>query len=356
MSRPAVSDAPVPDGSPAEGGSLAESSRPPVSVVVPFAGDVAHARALLVRLQALSTIPGDELIVADNSGGAAAVGLAGTEDAGAVTIVRADGEASPSHARNVGAGLATGDWILFLDADVLPPADLLAQFFAEPPAATLGAITGDIVGAGETRTLAARYGTMRNFLGQRSHVMNPYRPRAASANLLVRRAAFTQIGGYREGIRQAEDTDFCWRLQAAGWQLGFREQAVVGHAYRATLRGLLRQWTGYAAGAAWLAREYPDFKVDPGLNRLARRLLKRVGIGPGVAFRADGRSSAASARLGRRERLEFLVVDCLLGLAEQIGLRMSNELPGAREPGRVEPHPASGRRSAGSRGQGGQSG
>jgi GT2 family glycosyltransferase len=303
-------------------------SRPPVSVVVPFAGDKAHARALLARLQALSTIPGDQVIVADNSG--TATGLAGTAAAGAVTIVRADGEASPSHARNAGASAAVNDWILFLDADVYAPADLLRQFFAEPPGATLGAITGDIVGAGNARTLAARYGTMRNFLGQRSHVMNPYRPRAASANLLVRRAAFTQIGGYREGIRQAEDTDFCWRLQEAGWQLGFREQAVVGHAYRATLRGLLRQWAGYAAGAAWLAREYPDFKVDPGLNRLARRLLKRVGIGSGVAFRADGRGSAASARLGRRNRLEFLIVDCLLGIAEQVGLRMSNELPGAQ--------------------------
>jgi len=304
---------------------------------VPFAGDIAHARALLARLQALTTIPGDQVIVADNSGGAAAVGLAGTGIAGTVAIVRADGEASPSHARNVGADVAVNDWILFLDADVRAPADLLARFFVKPPAAKLGAITGDIVGTGDARTLAARYGTMRNFLGQRSHVMNPYRPRAASANLLVRRVAFTQIGGYREGIRQAEDTDFCWRLQEAGWQLGFCEQAVVSHAYRTTLPGLLRQWTGYAAGAAWLARTYPDFKVDPGLNRLARRLLKRIGIGPGVAFRADGRSSAASARLGRRERLEFLIVDCLLGIAEQIGLHRSNKLPGTERSGETGP-------------------
>ena len=57
------------------------------------------------------------------------------------------------------------------------------------------------------------------------------------------------------------------------------------------LRELGRQWRGYAAGARWLSERYPDFKPDPGLNRGVRLLLKRVGIGPGVAFRADGRSS-----------------------------------------------------------------
>ena len=77
-------------------------------------------------------------------------------------------------------------------------------------------MTGDIAGIPDTRTLAARYGTARNFLGQRSHVNNPFRHAASTANLLVRRAAFEQIGGYTEGIWAAEDTDFTWRLQDAG--------------------------------------------------------------------------------------------------------------------------------------------
>ena len=148
----------------------------------------------------------------------------------------------------------------------------------------MGAVTGDIAGIPDTRTLAARYGTARNFLGQRSHVNNPVRPRASSANLLVRRAAFEQVGGYTEGIWAAEDTDFTWRLQAAGWTLGFNEHAVVQHAYRTTLRELGRQWRGYAAGARWLSERYPDFKPDPGLNRGVRLILKRFGIGPGVAL------------------------------------------------------------------------
>ena len=122
--------------------------------------------------------------------------------------------------------------------------------------------------------------------------MNPFRPRASSANLLVRRVAFEEVGGYTEGIWAGEDTDFTWRLQDAGWTLEFNEHAVVQHAYRETLRELGRQWRGYAAGARWLSERYPDFRPDPGLNRGVRLLLERVGIGPGVAFRADGRSTA----------------------------------------------------------------
>jgi GT2 family glycosyltransferase len=187
-------------------------------------------------------------------------------------------------------------------------------------------MTGDIAGIPDTRTLAARYGTARNFLGQRSHVNNPVRPRASSANLLVRRAAFEQVGGYTEGIWAGEDTDFTWRLQAAGWTLAFNERAVVQHAYRERLSELGRQWRGYAAGARWLSERYPDFKPDPGLNRGVRLLLKRFGIGEGVTFRADGRDSASSAQLSRWDRLQFLFVQIYLAIEEQIGLRMSNEV------------------------------
>jgi hypothetical protein len=241
-----------------------------------------------------------------------------------VHVVRAEGEHSASHARNVGGGNARNDWILFIDSDVRPSAALLDLFFIDPIDERVGAVTGDIVGLPEPRTLAERYGTVRNFLGQRSHVQNPYRPRAASANLLVRRACFEQAGGFTENIRLAEDTDFTWRIQDLGWTLGFQPAAVVQHAYRSDLRGLGRQWRSYAAGTAWLATQYPGFKPDPGLNRLGRILLKQVGIGEGVAFRADGRGSPGERALSRWERAQFFMVQVMLGVEEQIGLRRSN--------------------------------
>ncbi|MBO0768262.1 MAG: glycosyltransferase [Solirubrobacterales bacterium] len=288
--------------------------RPPVSVVVPFAGDAVAASAALDLLRSLRLAPQDELILADNCG------AVGPQDD--VNVIRADGERSPAHARNVGAAAAVNDWILFLDADTHAPADLLERFF--PVADRVGAVTGDIRGYVSRPTLAARYGASRNFLGQRSHLAHYYKPRVAAAVLLVRTAAFRQVGGFVEGVRAAEDTDFSWRLQEAGWELDFRPDAVVEHQYRESLSELRRQWRGYAAGARWLESRWPGYHPDPGLNRLARILLKRFfGVGPGVGVRADGH--AAAARLGRAERLRFFLVQCVLGIEEQIGLRMSNE-------------------------------
>ncbi len=291
--------------------------RPDVSVVVPFAGDRAAADAALALLRTLTLRASDERILADNSGTVA-------PDQPDITVVRAAGERSPAHARNTGARAAHTDWILFLDADTLAPPDLLERFFATPIDATVGAITGDIAGFVARPTLAARYGASRNFLGQRSHLANPYKPRASSANLLVRRAAFDAVDGYVEGVRAGEDTDFTWRLQDAGWTLAFAPDAVVRHRYRESLTELRRQWRGYAAGARWLESRWPGFHPDPGLHRLARILLHKLHIGPGVAFRADGNTAATRARLSRAERLRFLFVQCLLGIEEQIGLRQSN--------------------------------
>ncbi len=282
------------------------------------------------------TQPGDELILSDNRGTA-------PRTSERVRVVDAEGEHSASHARNVGGGNAHNEWILFIDYDVRPPADLLDKFFIDPIDERVGVVTGDIVGLPEPRTLAERYGTVRNFLGQRSHVQNPYKPRAASANLLVRRACFEQAGGFTENIKLAEDTDFTWRIQDLGWTLGFQPAAVVQHAYRSSLRGLGRQWRSYAAGTAWLATQYPGFKPDPGLNRLARILLKRVGIGEGVAFRADGRRSPAHQALSRTERAQFFGIQVMLGVEEQIGLRQSNYIvapDGSAGAGPAGPAPA----------------
>src|SRR6202035_4215758 len=98
-------------------------SRPAVSVVMPFAGDREQGLAALTALRALATGAGDELILSDNSG-VMQGGAAG------IDVVRASGEASAAHARNVGAAHATRDWILFLDADCEPAPDLLDAYFS----------------------------------------------------------------------------------------------------------------------------------------------------------------------------------------------------------------------------------
>jgi hypothetical protein len=170
------------------------------------------------------------------------------------------------------------------------------------------------VPAAGARTLAERYGASRNFLGQQAHLSHPYRPRAVAANLLVRRVAFEQLGGFVEGVRAGEDTDFSWRLQDASWQLEPRP-ARVAHRYRATISELRRQWRGYAAGRAWLATRYPGFEPEPALARALRG-------------RRSGGGGAGGPRPSVRDRLLFAALDVVLGIEELIGLRSSNRARG----------------------------
>jgi GT2 family glycosyltransferase len=311
-------------------------SRPAVSVVMPFAGTRPEAETAVGALRALDTRPDDELILADNSGVA--------PDDERVSVVPATGEQSPSHARNAGAARAGRDWILFLDADCTAPPDLLDRFFAGPVGDTVGALAGAVVpaaGTGSDPPLAVRYGAAKNFLGQSQHLAHAYMPRAVAANLLVRREAFEAIGGFYEGVRAAEDTDFSWRLQRAGWRLEGRS-AAVEHRYRATVRDLRRQWRGYAAGRAWLARRYEGFTPESPLARGGRRLMRRRRAtasrpepGPAVGVVAPA-PPGMPAPPGRVDRARFLALDAVLGVEELAGLTLSNRpRRHARTPARV---------------------
>ena len=295
-------------------------SRPVVSVVMPFAGDGAAAAAAIETLLALDLRPGDELILADNS----VLPVSSTVATGAVKVIRAIAERSPAHARNAGAAIAHNDWILFLDSDCLVHHGLLDAYFALPVSDDVGALAGEVLAAPAGDTLAARYGAARGFLSQEAHLRHPYRPRAVAANLLVRRAAFEQVGGFYEGVRAGEDTDFSWRIQAAGWRLELRTEASVEHRYRTTLRDLRSQWRGYAAGRAWLARRYDGFEPEPALRRASGRAWRRLRRAPG-ADRPTARSrELVAARAGRLERGGYALLDALLSAEELAGFALSN--------------------------------
>ena len=144
----------------------------------------------------------------------------------------------------------------------------------------------------------------------------------------MRRAAFEQVGGFYEGVRAAEDTDFSWRLQRAGWRLELRPEASVEHQYRATLREL-------AGPVARLRRRARV--ASPPLSRLRARAGGAAWVAAGVGTRAPEWERRGHARrppaagpafppdtVGRLDRGRYLALDALLAVDELAGFMLSN--------------------------------
>ncbi|MDX6699267.1 MAG: mycofactocin glycosyltransferase [Solirubrobacteraceae bacterium] len=274
-------------------------ARPSVSVIVPFAGSPSEVAALTARLERLRRGHWDELIVADNRPGATAPG-----ELGPVRWVRAGAVAAPGAARNAGAAAASGDWLVFVDADTEPGADLLDAYFDPAPGDRVGILAGAIEDVAGRDTPVARYVTERALMDHRSTLRHPHGPYAQTANCAVRREAFEAVGGFDEGARWAEDADLCWRLAQAGWTLEERGGARVAHRNRETLRALLAQQAGHGAGARWANRVHPGSFPAPRpleLAGLVRWCLRRY-VG---ARRAGDPEAARGALLDLAARLAF---------------------------------------------------
>jgi glycosyltransferase involved in cell wall biosynthesis/GT2 family glycosyltransferase len=284
-------------------------SRPPVSVVMPFSGDARAAMGALDAMALISVETADKLILVDNSPTLAAVGLAAIYPH--VSVLTAPRERSSYYARNVGAANARGEWMLFIDSDCVPEPHILSAYFAEPPDERLGALAGEVVGDPRQDAVLARYQRHYGHLGQRAGV-TATKPWAATANLLVRRAAWRSVGGFAEGIRSGGDRDFTYRLAEAGWSLGYRPQARVTHRHRDTLPAFAALMLRYGAGLSWLYGRYPDARSPRPAD--------------GSAVRAAA-SSLHSALTGDRCKSALRAIDALVIALDRLGSWGSNRAP-----------------------------
>jgi Glycosyltransferase like family 2 len=299
--------------------------RPPVSVVVPFLGDRAEAGAMLEAYSRLELGDRDEIVIVDNgASGVLAAALrertAGTDGDGSIAggrllALEAGEEHSPYYARNVGAERASGEWLLFSDADCRPSPTLLDDFFARPIAPEVGALAGGIRPAPDQTALVARWATSRRRMDPRLNLTRPRLPAAATANLLVRRRAWQELGGFLEAVREGADFELCWRLQDAGWRLELRPEAIVDHFHREGLWALLRQVSRDTAALAWLERRRPGS-------------LAPARIGRGFATRAVALVVHALRR--RREQAAMSAIDLAVLCAQAVGRLRGNAA--TREP------------------------
>ena len=87
---------------------------------------------------------------------------------------------------------------------------------------------------------------------------------ALAGNCGLRREVYEEVGGFDPSFRYAaEETDLFWRVQLAGYQLGYAPDAVVSCRHRQDLRSMLRQWRSYGRGRARLVARYQTLGLLP---------------------------------------------------------------------------------------------
>ena len=177
----------------------------------------------------------DELIVCDNNSTDRTAELA--RAAGATVVFEPVNQIA--RARNAAARAASGDWLLFIDADCSPGPELFEDLLAVIE-------SGRYVGGGCTVAMAGATPVLRFWVGAWNTLSRMARW-AAGAFLFCEAAAFHTAGGFNEELFASEEIDLSRRLKRQG-------RFVILHRHPLVTSGRKAQLYSWREHAAFLLR------------------------------------------------------------------------------------------------------
>lgn len=212
--------------------------KPSVSVIVP----VYNASRFLSRcLDALiaSDYEAFEIIVVDDGSTDNSIEISRTKG---VTLLQMPRQSGPAAARNLGAGTARGEILLFVDSDVVVQR------------ATLGRVAYDF---GQTPEVAAVFGSYdddpaeKNFLSQYKNLQHHFVHQQSNSEAVtfwagcgaVRREVFMAVGGFdpdRYSRPSIEDIELGYRLRRHGYRILLDKHVQAKHLKKWNLGSWLR--------------------------------------------------------------------------------------------------------------------
>mgnify|MGYP001552260715 CR=1 FL=1 len=165
-----------------------------------------------------------------------------------------------SDARNLAAGEAKGQYLIFLDSDCIIPEDYLSRVekaLEGTPADLFGG--PDAAGDDFTPLQKAISYSMTSIIttgGIRGakNASTSYQPRGF--NMGIRKAAFEAVHGYDESLKCGEDVDLSLRLQEHGFASRYFPGAKVYHKRRTSLKKFFKQVYRFGAARIDLAKRH----------------------------------------------------------------------------------------------------
>lgn len=234
--------------------SLAQTPR--VSVVVASWNGERTLPACLASLARLN-YPDCEVILVDDGSTDSTPQIAAKHPS--VRYIRHAANHGLSVARNTGIEAATGEIVAFTDADCRADEDWLYYVVGDLLNSAFVGMGGPNLLPPEDSAVAA---AVMASPGGPAHVMLTDRQaeHIPGCNMVFYKWALTEIGGFDAIFRKAgDDVDLCWRLQQAGFKLGFSPAGIVWHYRRSTVGAYLKQQLGYGEAEALLVRKHPEF-------------------------------------------------------------------------------------------------
>ncbi|MGI9212285.1 MAG: glycosyltransferase [Methylococcaceae bacterium] len=136
-------------------------------------------------------------------------------------------------ARQAGAELATTEWLLFTDADVVFPT---GYFNCLKSYDTYDCIYG-------SKLSTTRYKQYYRYFAYAQHLSHRIGiPAATGSNLLVKRNIVSDVGGFDPNLVCNEDSELVWRIKKAGYTVCYAPGlAVLATDHRRLERGLCRK-------------------------------------------------------------------------------------------------------------------
>ena len=215
-----------------------------ISVIIPVHNGGESFRKCLSSLTKSETTPDEVIVVSDADTDGS--WLVASEFA--AKVIRMPVNQGPAKARNLGASIANGDILYFVDADVVISVDAITQvkqaFAREPSLAALIGSYDDEPGEA-------------NFLSQYKNLLHHYTHQIGNEEAFtfwgacgaIRREIFLSLGGFDESYRRPsiEDIELGYRIRRAGYKIKLFKDLHVKHLKNWSFVSLLKAEIFYRA-------------------------------------------------------------------------------------------------------------